>query len=98
MAIDIEAVRAQQRELNMVSDEISSAKRKLKRHREALDSAWKSVERRGLDSSIDDIVYRLNRLSGNLEDLAHDIMVTGEEIKREEESAQSLSESAEYAG
>lgn len=94
MAIDIEAVRAQQRELNMVSDEIASVKRKLKRHQEALDDAWKSVEIRGIDSAIEDIIYRLNRLSGDLEDLGHDVMAAGEEIKAEEEAAEAEAEEA----
>ncbi len=87
MAIDIEAVRAQQRELNMVSDELSSVKRKLMRHQDALDDAWKSAEIRGINSAMEDIVYRLNRLSGELEDLGHDIMAAGEEILAEEEMA-----------
>lgn len=87
MAIDMEAVRARQRELNAVSDEISSVKRRLKRHRDMLDAAWKSPEIRGIDSAIEDIVRRLKRLSGDLEDLGHDILVTGEEIMAEEEAA-----------
>lgn len=87
MAINIEAVRAQQRELNMVSDEISSVKRKLMRHQDALDGAWKSSEIRGIDSVIEELVRRMNRLAGELEDLGHDVMRTGEEIKAEEEAA-----------
>lgn len=86
MAIDIEAVRAQQRELNMVSDEISFVKRKLKRHQNLLDEAWKSTEVRGIDFAIEDIIRKLNRLAGDLEDLGHDVMVTGEEIRAEEEA------------
>lgn len=94
MAIDIEAVRAQQRELNMVSDEVSSVKRRLKRHQEALDDAWKSAEIRGIDSAIEDIVRRLNHLAGDLEDLGHDVMVTGEEIRAEEEAVEAAEEEA----
>lgn len=94
MAIDIEAVRAQQRELNMVSDEVASVKRRLTRHQEALDEAWRSAEIKGLDSAIEDIVRRLNRLAGDLEDLGHDVMVTGEEIKAEEEAALAAEEEA----
>lgn len=84
MAIDIDTVRAQQRELNRVSDEVLSVKRKLKRHQEILDDAWKSAEIKGIDLAIEEIVRRLNRLSGDLDDLAHDVMVTGKEIKAEE--------------
>lgn len=84
MAIDMDAVRAQQRELNMVSDEVASVKRKLVRHQETLDAAWKSAEIKGMDSAIEDIVRRLNRLAGDLEDLGHDVMVTGEEINTED--------------
>ena len=87
MAIDIETVRAQQRELNMVSDEVSSVKRKLKHYQESLDNAWKSAEIKGIDLAIEEIVRRLNRLAGDLEDLGHDVMLTGEEIKAEEEAA-----------
>ena len=88
MAIDIEVVRAQQRELNVVSDEVSSVKRRLKRYQETLDDAWKSAGIKGMDSAIEDMIYRLNRLAGDLEDLGHDIMATGEEIKAEEEAAE----------
>lgn len=95
MAIDIEAVRVQQRELNMVSDEISVVKRKLKCYQETLDDAWKSVEIRGIDVAIEDIVHKLSRLSGDLEDLGHDVMVTGEEIKEEEEAAEAAAEAEE---
>lgn len=84
MAIDIETVRAQQRELNMVSDEVLSVKRKLKRHQELLDDAWKSGEIKGLDFAIEEITRRLNRLAGDLEELGHDVMAAGEEIKGEE--------------
>lgn len=94
MAIDIEAVRAQQRELNMVSDEVLSVKRKLMRHQDALDDAWKSTEIRGIDSAIEEIVRRMNRLARNLEDLGHDVMVTGQEIKAEEEAAVAAEEAA----
>lgn len=87
MAIDIEAVRAQQRELNMAADELSFVKRRMKRHRDLLDEAWKSAEIRGIDSAIEDAVRRLNRLAGDLEDLGHDVMVTGIELKAEEEAA-----------
>lgn len=95
MAIDMEAVRAQQRELNMVSDEVSSVKRRLNRHQEALDDAWKSIEIKGLDAAIEDVVRRLNRLAGDLEDMGHDVMVTGEEIKAEEEAAEAEAEEAQ---
>lgn len=94
MAIDIEAVRAQQRELNMVSDEVSSVKRRLKRHQEALDDAWKSAEIKGIDSAIEDIVRRLNHLAGDLDDLGHDVMATGEEIRTEEEALEAAEEEA----
>lgn len=87
MAIDIETVRSQQRELNMVSDEVSSVRRKLKHHQETLDDAWRSPEMKGIDLAIEEILRRLNRLAGDLEDLGHDVMVTGEEIKAEEEAA-----------
>lgn len=94
MAIDIEAVRAQQRELNMVSDEVASVKRRLRRHQEALDDAWKSTEIKGLDAAIEDVVRRLNRLARDLEDMGHDVMVAGEEIKAEEEAAEAEAEEA----
>lgn len=85
MAIDIEVVRAQQRELNMVSDEVLCVKRKLKRHQDLLDDVWKSTEIKGIDLAIEEIVCRLNRLAGDLEDLGHDIMAAGEESRGEEE-------------
>lgn len=85
MAIDREAVRAQQRELNRVSDEVLSVKRKLKRHQNLLDDAWKSAEIKGIDSAIEEAVRQLNRLAGDLEDLGHDVMAAGEEISCEEE-------------
>ena len=94
MAIDIETVRAQQRELNMVSDEVSSVKRRLNRHQEALNDAWKSAEIKGIDAAIEDVVRRLNRLAGDLEDMGHDVMVAGEEIKAEEEAAEAEAEEA----
>lgn len=87
MAIDIETVRSQQKELNMVSDEVSSVRRKLKHHQETLDDAWRSPEVKGIDLAIEEILRRLNRLAGDLENLGHDVMVTGEEIKAEEEAA-----------
>lgn len=94
MAIDIEAVRAQQRELNMVSDEVSSVKRKLMRHQDALDDAWRSAEIKGIDSVIEEIIRRMNHLAVDLEDLGHDVMVTGQEIKAEEEAAAAAEEAA----
>lgn len=97
MAIDIEAVRAQQRELNMVSDEISSVKRKVQLHQNALDDAWKSYEIKGIDSRLEDIVYRLNRLSDELDNLGHDVMAVGEEIKAEEEAERARIEAEERA-
>ncbi|MCM1056109.1 MAG: hypothetical protein NC517_00655 [Firmicutes bacterium] len=69
----------------MVSDEILSVKRRLNRHRESLDDAWKSAEIKGIDSVIEDIVRRLNRLAGDLDDLGHDCLAAGEEIKAERE-------------
>lgn len=92
MTIDIEALRAQQRELNMVSDEVSAVKRKLKRHQEALDDAWKSTEIKGIDIAIEEVFRKLNRLVGDLEDIGHDVMVVGEEIKAEEEVAKAETE------
>lgn len=87
MAIDIETVRAQQRELNMVSDEVSLIKRRLKCHQELLDDSWKSAEIKGIDLAVEEIVRRLSRLAGDIEDLGHDVMLTGEEIKAEEKAA-----------
>ena len=95
MAIDIEAVRAQQRELNMISDEITSAKRKVQLHQIALDDAWKSYEIRGIDSYLEDVVYRLNRLADELNNLGHDVMTVGEQIRAEEEAAERARKEAE---
>lgn len=94
MAINMEAVRAQQRELNMVSDEISSVKRKLIRHQETLDDAWRSAEIKGIDSAMEELLHRLKRLAGDLEDLGYDVLRTGEEIKAEEEAAAAAEASA----
>lgn len=94
MAIDIETVRAQQRELNKMSDGVLSVKRRLACYQEVLDDAWKSAEVRGIDSAIGDIICRLKRLSGMLENLGHDIMVTGEEIRAGEEAAKAEAERA----
>lgn len=94
MAIDIETVRAQQRELNKMSDGVLSVKRKLVCYQEALDDAWKSAEIKGIDSAMEEIICRLNRLSGMMENLGHDIMVTGEEIRAEEETAKAEAERA----
>lgn len=88
MEIDMEAVRAQQREFNRVSDEILSVKRKMERYQELLDEAWKSTGIKGVDCAIEDIVRRLNRLAGDLEELGHDVIVTGEEIRAEGEVCQ----------
>ena len=88
MAIDVEAARARQRELNMVSDEVASVKRKTMRHKETLDSAWRSTEIRGIDTALEDVIYRLNRLSTELQELGHDVLVTAEEIREEEEAAE----------
>lgn len=85
MAVDLEAVRQQQRELNMVSDEIRSINNRIKRHQSALMDAWKSSERNGLDQALSGIIYRMNRLSQSLVELGHDVIVTGEEINEEEE-------------
>lgn len=84
MAVDMEAVRLQQRELNMVSDEIHSINHKLKCHQETLMDAWKSQERNGIDQALDGIVYRMNRLSQDLVDLGHDVIAVGEELQQEE--------------
>ncbi|MCM1103357.1 MAG: hypothetical protein NC409_04545 [Clostridium sp.] len=83
MAIDIETIRLHQRELNKVSDEIAFAGRKLKGYQSALDEAWKSAEIRGMDFAIEDITRQLNRITRALEDLGHDVIVTGEELERE---------------
>lgn len=80
MEIDIEMLRQQQRELNRVSDEVLFVKRKLKRYRNALDDAWKSTEIKGMDSSIEDIILRLNRMSKELEEIGHDVMSAGGEL------------------
>ena len=94
MAIDIDAARAQQRELNMVADEVAYVKRRLQRHQETLDAAWKSPEIKGMDAVIEELIRRLNRLSGELENLGHDVMVTAQEIKTEEEEALLAAEEA----
>lgn len=94
MAIDMDAVRAQQREFNGVSDEILTIKRKLMRYQESLDDGWKSVEVKGIDSCLEDIIRRLNRLAKNLEDLGHDVAVAGEEIRGEEEARRRAEEAA----
>ncbi|MCM1538613.1 MAG: hypothetical protein NC254_09455 [bacterium] len=83
MAIDIETIRLHQRELNKVSDEIAFVRRKLKGYQGALDEAWKSAEIRGMDFAIEDITRQLNRITRALEDLGHDVIVTGEELERE---------------
>lgn len=90
MAIDMEAVRAQQRELNIAADEMILIKHRMSRHREALDEAWKSAEIKGLDTAIEDVVRRLGRLSGDLEDLGRDVLITGEEIETEEGAAAAM--------
>ena len=95
MAIDIEAGRAQQRELNMISDEITFAKRKVQLHQIALDDAWKSYEIRGIDSYLEDVVYRLNRLADELNNLGLDVMAVGEEIRAEEEATERAIKGAE---
>lgn len=94
MAIDMDAVRAQQREFNGVSDEILTIKRKLMRYQESLDDGWKSVEVKGIDSCLEDTIRRLNRLAKDLEDLGHDVAVTGEEIRGEEEARRRAEEEA----
>ena len=94
MAIDMDAIRAQQRELNEVSDEIRAVKRKLMQYQESLDDGWKSVEIKGIDAVIADIIRRLSCLAGDLEDLGHDVAVTGEEIRAEEEARRRAEEEA----
>lgn len=94
MAIDMDAVRAQQREFSGVSDEILTIKRKLTRYQESLDDGWRSVEVKGIDSCLEDIIRRLGRLAGDLEDLGHDVMGAGEEIRAEEEARRRAEEEA----
>ncbi|MCM1026245.1 MAG: hypothetical protein NC432_07400 [Roseburia sp.] len=69
--------------MNRISDEVSAVKRRVNRHRETLDEAWKSAEVSGMDSAIEEIARRLNRLSNDLDDLSHDILITGQEIEAE---------------
>ena len=92
MAIDLDAIRAQQRELNMISDEVASTKRKLILYKDSLDAAWKSNEIKGIDNAVEDVVRRLNRLTKDLEDLGHDVMTAGDEIRQEEEAARRAAE------
>lgn len=92
--MDMDAVRAQQRELSGVSDEILTIKRRLMRYQEALDDGWKSVEVKGIDSCLRDTIQRLNRLTGDLEDLEYDVAATGEEIRAEEEMRRRAEEEA----
>lgn len=87
MAINMEAVRAQRRELNMVSDEVFFVKRRLMRHQEILDAAWQSTEIKGIDSAMEELLHKLKCLAGDLEDLGYDVLRTGVEIKAEAEAA-----------
>lgn len=84
MAIDLDVIRAQQKELDMVADEMLLAKRKILRYKDAVDIAWKSSEVRGMDAAMDDVVYKLNRLSAKLNDLSMDVMVAAQEINEME--------------
>lgn len=84
MAIDLDVIRAQQKELDMVADEMLLAKRKILRYKDAVDIAWKSSEVRGMDVAMDDVVYKLNRLSAKLNDLSMDVMVAAQEINEME--------------
>ncbi|MBD5532357.1 MAG: hypothetical protein HDQ98_09170 [Lachnospiraceae bacterium] len=97
MAIDIENVILQQRELNRVSDEVLYVKRRLRLYQELLDEAWKGIEKKGIDRTIEEILRRLNRISEELEELGHDVMVTGGEIKIEEEAAEMAAEALKLA-
>ncbi len=90
MAIDMEVVRTQQRELNMVSEEVSSVKRRLNCYQKVLDDAWKSNGIKGIDSAIEEILYRLNRMAKDLEDLGHDILMTGEEVRIQEVATEGM--------
>lgn len=84
MAIDLDVIRVQQKELDMVADEMLLAKRKMLRYKDAIDSAWKSSEVRGMDAAIEDVAYRLNRLSIKLGDLSTDVMLAAQEINETE--------------
>ena len=50
-----------------------------------LDDAWKSPEIRGIDSTIEDILHRLNRLAQELDELGCELMVAGLQVQEEEE-------------
>lgn len=44
---------------------------------------------------MEDVVYRLNRLADELNNLGHDVMTVGEEIRAEEEAAERARKEAE---
>ena len=88
MAINLEAIRAQQRELHKAADDAERVRRKIIVHREELYSAWRSKEEKSVDKTLEEIERNIAKIAKNMEDIGRRILITAEEIETEEAAKQ----------
>lgn len=86
MQFDMEALYRQQKELHRASDDMTVIKRQLQMYQSELRQSWKSAEEKGVDDTVERTIQRMARLSARLDELGHQLIVTGEHIKEEEET------------
>lgn len=84
MAIDMEAVLQQKRELSEISGDIVSLRRSLATYEDDISSAWQGREVAGVTAGIDAVIRLLNSISEELDDIGRDMVSEAQEIQAEE--------------
>ena len=88
MQFDIESVRNQKRDLELIADELIEIRSRVIRYKDDLDQAWLSAEKNGIDSATEEVINRLKLLSVSLQELGRDMVASGQEIIQEETGKQ----------
>lgn len=80
MAVDFDVILQHQKELNKISNDMISLRRRLDMYGEEISSAWLGGEVAGISSGIDEVCRLLNGISEDLEDIGRDIVKTAQEF------------------
>lgn len=87
MAIDVEASRIFQKELNIASDDAAMVKRRLMVCQDDVSHSWQAKEAKGIPYALEDLIGRMAWISAELEEIGHLIIVATEELVSEEAAA-----------
>ncbi len=66
-----EIILCQKKELSEYRDELEGIKRKLKNHRQNLNSHWRGMEMADVNNMLEDMEKRFRRIANQLEDLEY---------------------------